>query len=258
MKHKSILLVIYITFFLRLANSQHIDIQKVFVATSEKEVYEIYNQMLDSARLSNYFLEPHPMIEKFSFGYFEEIESKDTLMKFEQECRKNFQDHICQRVYWSYLSNNMPINFYEHFLLYLKQLDRIENYYIKSSINGQLLPIMRIMINQYESGKLNEQDNIKAQQLIEETMLRLINDNHNYRWLTNHDKYITDKVRKALVNVIQNPFYPVEYLDFYMSQQDTLKVDTVGIPDYIKKKYEKERFYADEIAYYERLSRFYI
>ena len=263
MKKKCILLLVNIAFLFCLANAQRIDKQEVFVATSEKEVYKFYNQMLDSKRLSNRFIHNDDSTEPFGFGYFYEFESRDTLMKFVQSCEEKFHgDYICDRFYWSYISNCMPIDFYEHFLNYLKELDIIENYYLKSKINGQLMPIMDIIIEQYESGQLNKEESKKAHRLIEETFLRIVNDNHNYRLLIDYDNYITDKIRNDLVHIIENPFYPTAYLDFYMSQQDTACLDTVGIPPNIfprRKAHftpEEKEIYDKEISLYRRLEKF--
>jgi len=261
------LLIVYLVFFACLANAQRIDKQQVFIATSEEEVYKLYNQMLDTARLSNYFLSPNPMVARFGFGFFDEMKSNDTIMKFVQDCKWNRyipgsgynDEYICERSYWLYLSNSMPIDFYERFLKHLKQLDKIENYYIKSNIYTPLRPIMDIIIKQYESGKLNVQDSIKARQLIEETLLSIINNEHDCSivLMKQYDKYITDKIRQALIDIIENPFYPTEYLDFYMSKQDTLCVDTIGIPDYIKAKGRRGHFTDEEWDYIDRLERFF-
>ena len=254
MKTKKILLLVMLVFAC-LAYAQRIDKQEIFVATSEEEMYKLYNQLLDSSRVSNRFLSPSGGMysDYFGFSFFYELESRDTIMKIVQRCEwKSNDEYICDRFYPSYISNSMPIDFYERFLNYLEQLNRIENYFIKDNINGLLFPILRIVINQYESGILNNQDSIKARELIEETILRLINDDHNYRSLrSTYDKYMTDNIRQALVNVIDNPFYPTEYLDFFMSQQDTTFLDTTGIPPNIHPRF-KERLTPEELEIYEK------
>ena len=261
MKKKKIIITMFTLLCAYLMYAQRIDRQERFVAASEEAMYKLYNQMLDSTRLSNWYLNPGN-VERFGFGFYDdyEIESKDTIMKFVQDCEwKNKDEYICERLYWVSISNCMSIDFYGRFLDYLKQLDKIENYYIKSNINSPLRPIMDIIINQYESGKLNKQDSIKARRLIEETLLRIINDRHIYSIVKKYDKYTTDKIRQALVNVIENPFYPAEYLDFYMSKQDTLSIDTVGIPNSTKEKIIKERLYSltkEDWLYYPRFSNF--
>ena len=177
MKKKCILLLVNIAFLFCLVNAQQIDKQEVFVATSEEDVYKLYDQMLDSARLSNRFIHNDDSTYPFSFSYFYEFESRDTLIKFEQLCEKRFhEDYICKRFYEAYISNCMPIDFYERFLNYLKKLDIIENYYIKDDINGQLVAIMRLIKKRHESGQLSKEESKKARRLIEETLSRLIND----------------------------------------------------------------------------------
>ena len=253
-----------------LVYAQRIDVQQIFAATSEEEMYKFYDQMIDSARLSNRFIHSDDSTRPFNFGFFEEIESKDTLIKFVQECWVRRGDYICARFYWIYLSNNMPIDFYGRLLDYFRDVKRRENYFLKIESIKLLDPIIRIIIKKYESGILDEQDSIKALQLIEETLLRLINDAHDYTWLLSHkytwllifDKYITDNIRQALVRVIENPFYPEEYLDFYLSQQDTTVLDTIGIPANIRPQWrprftpEELQIYEEELPLFERLQRF--
>ena len=82
MKKKNLLLVC-LMLFAYLANAQRFDKQEIFVATTEKQVYELYNQMLDSVRVSNRFLSDSRIFNGFGFMPFEEMESTDTLMKFE-------------------------------------------------------------------------------------------------------------------------------------------------------------------------------
>ena len=259
MKKKKILLTMYIAFFACWANAQRIDVQQVFVATSEQEMYRLYNQMLDSARLSNKYLY-YGDLDRFGFSYLEEIESKDTLIIFKQRCDEKSFGYICDRFYWVYISNSMSIDFYERLLNYFKEVEKRENYFLKGESTAQLWSIMDIIIKQYESGKLTKEDSVKVPKLIEEALLRLVNDDHNYRGLSHFDKYMTDKIRQALVNVLENPFYPKEYLDFYMSYHvDTLSLDTVGIPDHIKKDYRKKSLRTEETSvYYERLDKFFL
>jgi hypothetical protein len=153
----------------------------------------------------------------------------------------------------------MPIVFYERFLNYLKEIRNKENYFLKDYSTKPLNPIRRIITKQYESGQLNKNDSLKARQLIEEALLRVIKDDHNYRVLLSSNKYITDKIRQALVNVIENPFYQAEYLDFYMSQQDTASLDTTGMPEYVRdnyRKYNRRQFTDEETVYYRKLQSF--
>ena len=238
MKIKKMMLPICLAFFTCLTYAQRVDTQEVFVATSEEEVFRLYNQMLDSARLFHAFMDLPAHTEPFSFGFLDrerELEGRNTILKFAQDCRRGLWNGVweyrCDRFYWMYISNSMPVDFYGRFLSYLEQLDVIENYFIKHLINRPLFPILEILIKQYEQGKLNEADSIKARILIEETMLRLINDMHDFFRSTRHHKYVTDNVRQALINALENPFYPTAYLEFYMSQQNTSSIDTVGIAE---------------------------
>ena len=64
MKRKRIILTVYLTVFACITYAQRTDVQQIFVATSEDEMYKLYNQMLDSARLSSWYLNPGN-IERF-------------------------------------------------------------------------------------------------------------------------------------------------------------------------------------------------
>ena len=80
---KKVVLTVYLVVYSCLAYAQRIDIQHTFIATTEEEVYKLYDQIADSVRLSNKFA-----VHDFSsfaitpFFEFFELESKDTLMKF--------------------------------------------------------------------------------------------------------------------------------------------------------------------------------
>jgi hypothetical protein len=247
---KKVLLLMCMTIFTCLIHAQRIDKQQIFVAISEEDVYKLYDQMLARARVSDW-----DIIQKddfFLIDYFKEIDSKDTILKIIQDCDwKGNGDYICGRFYWPYISNCMPIAFYERFLKYLKDVGKRENYFIKDYSTDPLIFIKNILIKRCESGELNKQDSLKARHLIEQTILRLIKDAHNYRFLYGNDKYLTDKIRQALVNVIENPYYPTEYLDFYMSRQDTSCLDTTGIPPDIRPVW-KVQFTPEELQVYEK------
>jgi hypothetical protein len=258
MKIKSILLLTIIVLFPVSAKSQCAEL----FATSEEDMYKIYNQMLDSSRISNYCLYPGK-IDCFSFGFWGEMDSDaDTIAKFEQVCDRTLHDdYICRHSYLLYISKNVSVDFYERYLDYLKGLDKIENYCIRNAPNWDLSKIRDALIRHYESGVLNQKDSIKALKLIERTLLESVSrDNHYYSVIFN-EKYVTDNVREALVDAIKHPFYPTEYYDVFMSYQDTLSIDTtgLGIPDTTKAKYGKnlKRFYPEEIGYYERLRDFF-
>lgn len=78
MKMKKIVDIIIFATIPFLLQAQTVAVQHKLFATTEKEMYRIYEQMLDSAiALKN------PLIG----SYFLPIENKDTLMKFEQYCR---------------------------------------------------------------------------------------------------------------------------------------------------------------------------
>jgi len=267
MKNKKFALFAVIIIFACPVQALRQDVKRSFVATTEKEMYELFNQMLDSARLSNFLLyrsnfpNSRAPVSGFAFDWFDEIESRDTLMKFVQY--NDDHSFVSERFYRSYLSNSMPVEFYERFLEYLKQQDVIENLFIKRAINVPLTTIGDILIRQYESRKLNQEDSIKARRLIEETMLRRINDDHDYSFLSRLHKYVSDDIRQALINVIENPFYPAEYLDFFMSKQDTTAIDTTGIPADIRRPRWNEQFtqeeleiFEKELSQYKRLQRF--
>lgn len=257
MKTKKILLLVNMVVFTCLGYAQRIDKQHIFIATSEEDMYKLYNQMLDSARLSNSYLFPG-MVERFGISYVKEMENRDTIIKFVQDCERSLGgNYECDRFYWVYISNSMPIDFYERLLDYFKEVQKRENYFLKQESTKQIRFIIDIVIKQYESGTLNKQDSIKARQLIEETLLRIINDRHDtsVMLMEKYDKYMTDKIRQALIHAIKNPFYPTEYLDFYMSHQDTAFLDTTGIPAYIKTK-NRWTMTAEEWVYAKRLDSF--
>jgi hypothetical protein len=253
MKMKNILLLTIIALFPFSAYSQCAEL----FATSEEEVYKLYDRLLDSARLSNKCIYPDPYIQdRFGITFIEEFYGADTIMKFEQSSRS-------KNVYNPYLSCDMPIDFYKRLFDYWAGIDIKENYCMKFSFIRQFSTIKDLLIRWYESGKFNKQDSIKAFNLIERAILESIIRGHNYTiMLWTDDKYITDKIRNALIDVIEHPFYPTEYYDIFMSYQDTVHLDTVGIPDTIKMKYLKNsalyNFSTEERSYWERLSSFFL
>ena len=254
--------IICLAFFVITVYAQRADRQQIFVATSEKEMHQLFNQMLDSARVSNVFLSPCLFrVDWFGFALMREIESRDTLMKFAQCCLESSREgFICDRFYWGYISNSMSIDFYGRFLDYLRKLNTTESYFVKSRVNFPLFLVIRIIKRQYESGELNEQDSVQARQLIEETLLRMINDDHNYRMLVEFHEYVTDSVRQALINVLENPFFPAEYLEFFMSRQDTLHLDTISIPQHLRQRvfYDmRGEFTAEELVYIDKMNVFW-
>ena len=253
---KKIIITICLAIFTFLLHSQTLPVQHRLNATNENEMYKIYEQLLDSALTSKNTL--------ISF-YFGSIENPDTLMKIEQYCywyRGYPEQYICEQNRYSIsLSISMPIAFYENFLEYLKALGNNDNIFNKYYSVYPLYRIKDILINQYETNKLNKEDSLKALKLIEEITLRIILDGYHYQFLYGSNKYITEKIHQALIETIKHPFYPESYLDFYMNKVvDTTCLDTMGIPNNVKIKYEKWGYVADKEEnkkYDSRLSNFY-
>lgn len=252
MKH-IIITVIFATFsFLLQAQSKAV--QQVLFATTEEEMYKIYEQLLDSAIILKDI--------SVGYGFYFEIESKDTLVKFKQKCYLHIDgDYICERnTYFSYISHSQPISFYENFLDYLETLEQNDNYFYKRFSTSPLGTVRNILITKYESATLSKEDSLKALELIEQTTLRIVNDANSYNFLYGDNKYMTENIRQALINAIENPFYPESYLDFYLNEiVDTTVLDTTGIPIDIQRKYKKWKgLYVSGNADYDlRLASFY-
>ncbi len=112
--------------------------------------------MWDSAKVSNHFLQPGAMIDRFTIGDFKEMESRDTLMKLVQKCDwKRNDDYVCDRFYYPFISNAMPVAFYERFLNYLKEVGKRGNYFVKYESTRRLTSLTDILIKRYESGRLS-------------------------------------------------------------------------------------------------------
>lgn len=229
-------------------------VQHKLIATTENEMYSIYEQLLDSAIALK-----RPLISY----YFGSIENSDTLMKIEQYCywyRGFPEQYICEKErYDVFISALMPVEFYERFLNFLIQLGKKDNIFNKYYSVYPLYRIKDILINRYEYGKLSMTKSLKVLKLIEDATLRLILDAHDYRFLYGNNKYITENIRSALVNVIEHPFYPESYLDFYLKEVvDTMVLDTTGIPIEIKKEREKWKglYVSGNLDYDLRLARF--
>jgi hypothetical protein len=262
MKTKMILLAINVVMCFLSMSAQRIDVQNVLVATSEKEMYKLYDNMIDSLRLSNRCLCP-TVINVFGFSFFRELNGTDTVMKFVQNCKKDLGEYTCYNFYQAYLSCDMSMDFYDRLLDYFaKIVDTKENYCIRDQFVDEYAILKRMLVKRYESGKLlNGEDSLKALKLIERTILDGITKGHLYfsALLETDDKYITDKVRDALINILNDPFYPTEYYEIFMSYQDTSFADTTNIPDATKLKYYKKRNLhpsPDESVYYSQLSKF--
>ena len=243
--------------FFSLLHAQRVDIQSKFFATTEEEMYSLFNQMLDTIRIERNCDEE---ILGNPLGFYHIMESKDTLIVFAQSCNWYGSDeYICNRFsYDSYMSNNMPIDYYKRFLDYLEKVEsNSDDYYVKRCTYMPFFSIKEILVKRYESGKLNEQESAKTRSLIERTMLMSVNIVYSYSALIYYDKYMTDNIRKALIKKIKNPFYPTIYFDSYMSQHDTICIDTVGISDEIKRKHKNYSWSADEYKHIARLNKFY-
>jgi len=244
-----------------LAQSQRADTLQRLVATTEEEVFEILDQMLDSMLVSKQYINPEHDDNAFVFGWAQEISSQDTLLLIKQGF--DFGGSVDERFYRSAFSNCQPVAFYERLIKYFitpKSIVPKENPHLNIKPVHQLLTIRRILIKLHKSGKLSEKDKVEAFKLIEQATLGLITVGRNYVNRGDYDEYVTDNIRQAFIDVLENPFYPTEYLDFYMKQQrDTLYVvDTIGIADVTKEKIMNGRFYhltAEEQA--SNLSRYY-
>lgn len=251
MKH-TLIVVIFSTFSF-LLHAQSKVVQQVLFATTEKEMYKIYEQLLDSAII----------LKDIHVGYiFQEIDSKDTLVKFEQYCYYyRGEDYMCERNrYFSYISNSQSISFYENFLNYLEKLVQNENIFYRNFSTSPLGSISNILITKYESDTLSKEDSLKVLELIEKIMLRRINDGHDYWFLYGGNKYMTENIRQALINVIEHPFYPESYLEFYLNKVvDTTVLDTTGIPVDIQREYKKWKglYVSGNLDYDLRLARFF-
>jgi len=255
MKH-IIITVIFATFSF-LLQAQPKVVQQVLFATSENEMYKIFEQLLDSTL----------MLKEISIGnHFQEIESSDTLIKFEQYCYNRFdfahgEVYTCERnSYFSYISNSQSISFYKNFLNYLEKFGKSDNYFHKRFSTAPLSAISSILIRKYDTMKLSQKESKEVLRLIEEITLKRINDAHDYWFLYGANKYMTKTIHQALINVIEHPFYPENYLNFYlMNVVDTTVLDTTGIPVDIQKAYKKWKgmYTSGNLDYDLRLATFY-
>ena len=121
MKRDSILLLISMTLSYGLISAQE-KVPNKFIALTEAEVYKLYDQMLDSIKVSGGHVHQNANdydYDFFSFIFFDNIDSKDTIMRVEQDFLS-----LGGRTYFAYISNCMPIAFYERFLDYLKEIGK--------------------------------------------------------------------------------------------------------------------------------------
>ncbi|MDR0700390.1 MAG: hypothetical protein LBG28_14420 [Tannerella sp.] len=254
-----------------LLQAQQTDIRKRFVATSEKEMYALCELMIDSTirtKTDCSYLYTHEN-ERFGMSllYLKRIDNTDTLMMFVQNCGFSIHSNpnYCTNGYFPHISYCMPVAFYARFLDYLGKLRKSKNYYEKDYSFEPLYSIRDILKEQYESGKLSKKDSDRALALIEEISLVDIKEGDSFSFiLWNFDRYMTDKIRKALVHAIDNPFYSSDWLDSYMSLQDTACIDTTGIPANISPRWKKQftpeelEVYEKELPLFDRLQKFLI
>jgi hypothetical protein len=241
-----------------LMQAQQTDIKKRFVATSEKEMYALCELMIDSTIRTEtdcLYLYTHEN-ERLGMAllHLKRIDNTDTLMMFVQNCGlPMFSDpDFCTNVYFTYISYCMPVAFYARFLDYLKKLRKSKNYHEKNFSFEPLSSIRNILREQYESGKLSKKDSDRALKLIEEISLVNIEEEGDFsfiRW--KFDRYMTDKIRKALAHAVDNPVHSSDWLDSYMSLQDTACIDTTGIPANIRPRWKKQ-FTPEELEVYEK------
>lgn len=229
-------------------------VQHRLCATNEKEMYRIYEQLLDST-ITNRFM---------SYGIINSFDSKDTLIKIEQYCyweNSSPEMYVCERNrYIVSMSNSMPVAFYERLLNYLKLLGEKNNYFYKQFSTIPLDQIRASLIKHYESGKLTKIQSLKVLKLIELVTLRMVNDGYNFYFLYGSPKYMSDTIRQVLINAIEHPFYPESYLNFYIKNViDSAYIDTTGIPNDIVKKFQKLGYLpGNELNNMIQLGRFFI
>lgn len=222
-----------------MASAQQKATPETFVAVTEHETYALYDRMIDSLRISNRYIVSNPASgDYFGIGYFDELDSRDTIMKFEHSSVIEGQ----KRYYNSYISNRQPIAFYGRFMDYLKKAELRESYFLKEDITKQIFYIRLLLIKRYESMELSLDESAEALQLMERATLWMINGRHSLGITVNYP-YVTDSIRQALIHAIDHPFYPEEYLEYYMDykreHEPFIAVDTVDVPDKIKKKLQE-------------------
>jgi hypothetical protein len=267
---RRIKLLILFLIFPSLLFSQSGKTQWIKVVTSEEEFYRVYEQMIDSARIFK-----KQAISVSIRGFFD----TDTIFKifnpFDNSFYKHFQPNPCclRKIpyYEGRLSLNMPLDFYERLYDYLDSLYKTGDYYNMFASIEPLNVMKKACINYLESDKLSYNDSLRAYQLLQKVLIRIARDANDFYFLrdTNMDKYITDTIRKILIEKVKNPFYPDFYVNYYMSliAPDTIAIiDTSGIPEEIKNEFpyyfhviKFKKKYGDKLFkdYDIRLNRFY-
>jgi hypothetical protein len=225
----------------------------VFVATTEKAMYQLIERLQDSVLQRDYYNEYKNKSDYFDYVYYA-IES-DTLMQIKIDC-PTMSGKLYNNFYSVYLSNKMSVSFYDNLFRYAKKLIESQNLYIKGYGFSIGICTGKIIKEQYKSTKLNKADAVKAKKMIEQMSLWNFDDSAGFSDLAFYDRNdsvfqnvseykVTEEIRKELIKAIKNPYYPNYYLDFYMSRQDTSFMDITGIPTAFKEKYNKRNDYSD-------------
>ena len=213
---------------------------KVLVATSEKAMYQLFEHLIDRRRQSDYYgshYKRYDVKNNFFASYRGEIESTDTLMIAKKYGEFNEAGEF---EYWNdytaSLSNKMPTSFYEKLYEYLAKLIEGENIYVKNQAHDAMILVGRILVRRCQSVVSDKADSLETMSLIERSLLSRIIDGQDfysvYYYYENYGKeFITDRIREALVEALESPYYPEYYLDFYMSRQDTSILDITDIPE---------------------------
>lgn len=256
---KKIVITIILTFiFLGVQATDEKYFGLKLTATTEKEMYKIYEQFLDSMihfKIDN----------RITSIWLRTLKSKDTLMILERYCIIPFGygGQRYETSYGMYISDTQPISFYQRFLIYLESLWREDNTYYKNVSCGPLVELRQMFIKKYETEELSAKERKAVFEIIEHTTLRLIKNSRYYYFLFRIDeRYVTKKIRQALVESIDNPFYSESYWDFYFQKGfvDTMTIDTTGMPAYIIKlapKYPKPPYIHIKEEYQQSVSKLY-
>ncbi len=142
MKTKLIFSLAVMMLFSSMALAQNRYAVETLVATTEEDVYKLYDRMLDSTRLSNRFIISDPSndnINYFGMVVVREMNSRDTMMLFDR--REN------TRIWRSYISNGQPIAFYGRFIDHIQKAVKRESIFVRREATDPLRIIRRILVN---------------------------------------------------------------------------------------------------------------
>jgi hypothetical protein len=211
-------------------------------AKSEIEVYQIFEQLLDTTIRH----------KKMSFFSVKLFNSKDTLMKIEQNYyfyRGNINDVIYEpNRYNVYISKSMSIDFYKRFGNYLNDLGKSENIFYKLFSLQPLYALRTLMIERYETKTFDSKNNEILSNFIENLTLRILKEGYNFYFLRNNETYLTETIKNAIIEVVNDPFYPECYLDYYLEEiVDTSILQINDIPEYVINQYKRKGFLEDSI-----------